>query len=244
MTQTLNPVITITVSGAESSGKNRVLAIIEEALRYHLGRDIIIDAPALHTKRETHTDWSKPRSGTIFKLEEINLSENPLSRRICSMSYSEVVRLFAKYKFKDPIGHSLLSCDDFLELLELAFNHRDKSTGEITPDDLINRSVPAPIQAFMDRLSVSMKTYQEADLQPVIDLVNWALAEDAKNIPEEEPDATMLRKHAVDKLINAMSFNGEVWSTPAAVHATIAALLTLYDQPLVLMELRKVLYSL
>ncbi|MBE8611509.1 hypothetical protein CYG68_03650 [Morganella morganii] len=70
MTRTLNPTLTITVSGAENAGKNRVLAIIEEALRYHLGRDIIIDAPALHNKRATHTDRSKPRSGTIFKLKE------------------------------------------------------------------------------------------------------------------------------------------------------------------------------
>lgn len=74
MIQPLNPTITITVSGIEGSGKNRVLAIIEEALKYHLGRDIIIDSPTLYAKRETHTDWSKPRSGTIFKLEEANRS--------------------------------------------------------------------------------------------------------------------------------------------------------------------------
>lgn len=269
MTQPLNPTITITVSGAEDAGKNRVLAIIEEALRYHLGRDIIIDAPALHTKRETHTDWSKPRSGTIFKLEEINLPENPLSRRICSMSYSEVVRLFAKYKFKDPIGHSLLSCDDFLELLELAFNHQNKSAGEIaikeylefilaslpteladketltdnilkvlrivadfmdtrqrseiekkvirdntkkeynqlkgntlhdrtiTSDDLIDRPIPVHIQTLMGKLGISFAALQEADLQPVLDLVNWVHAPEIafQNILSETDDMMKAKRN-------------------------------------------------
>ncbi|HGB3471659.1 TPA: hypothetical protein ACIVB1_001949 [Salmonella enterica subsp. diarizonae serovar 61:l,v:z35] len=76
MTTTLNPTITITVSGPTGSGKSRVLALTEDALRLCLGNNIIIDSPELASERgsmpDDYASWHSPRSGTIFKLEEIN----------------------------------------------------------------------------------------------------------------------------------------------------------------------------
>lgn len=43
----------------------------------------------------------------------------------------------------------------------------------ITVDDLVDRVVPVHIQALMSRLGISFE--EETDLQPVADLVNWAL---------------------------------------------------------------------
>lgn len=75
MTKTLNPAITITVSGPTGSGKSRVLAVIADVLRL-IHSDCIIDAPDVKAEKEMcgndYTAWHKPRSGTIFKLEEIN----------------------------------------------------------------------------------------------------------------------------------------------------------------------------
>lgn len=82
MTKTLNPTLTITVSGPTGSGKSRVLAVICDVLKL-IHSDCIIEAPDVKAEKEMcgedHARWHKPRSGTIFKLEEINLPENPLS---------------------------------------------------------------------------------------------------------------------------------------------------------------------
>lgn len=132
MTKTLNPTITVTVSGPTGSGKSRVLAVIADVLKLIHG-DCIIDAPDVQAEKEMcgddHTAWHKPRSGTIFKLEEVNLPDN----------------------------------------------HQNKPAGEITIDDLVDRPVPVHIQELMSRLGISFEEHQETDLQPVIDLINWAL---------------------------------------------------------------------
>lgn len=132
MTKTLNPTITITVSGPTGSGKSRVLAVIADVLKLIHG-DCIIDAPDVQAEKEMcgddHTAWHKPRSGTIFKLEEVNLPDN----------------------------------------------HQNKPAGEITIDDLVDRPVPVHIQELMCKLGISFEEHQETDLQPVIDLMNWAL---------------------------------------------------------------------
>ncbi len=44
MTQTLNPVITVTVSGPVGSGKSYVLARIEEVVKQEFGNSVIVDA--------------------------------------------------------------------------------------------------------------------------------------------------------------------------------------------------------
>ncbi|HAF2130975.1 TPA: hypothetical protein G9F27_005309 [Salmonella enterica] len=79
MTKTLNPTITITVSGPTGSGKSRVLAVIADVLKLIHG-DCIIEAPDVKAEKEMcgndYTAWHKPRSGTIFKLEEVNLPIN------------------------------------------------------------------------------------------------------------------------------------------------------------------------
>ncbi|ECW0050638.1 ABC transporter ATPase [Salmonella enterica subsp. enterica] len=79
MTKTLNPTITVTVSGPTGSGKSRVLAVIADVLKL-IHSDCIIEAPDVKAEKEMcgddHTAWHKPRNGTIFKLEEINLPTN------------------------------------------------------------------------------------------------------------------------------------------------------------------------
>ncbi|MDW4657836.1 KAP family NTPase [Escherichia coli] len=42
MTQTLNPVITVTVSGPVGSGKSYVLARIEEVVKQEFGNSVIV----------------------------------------------------------------------------------------------------------------------------------------------------------------------------------------------------------
>ena len=139
MTTTLNPTITITVSGPTGSGKSRVLALIADVLKLIHG-DCIIDAPDVKAEKEMcgndYTAWHKPRSGTIFKLEEMN---QPVNTGRCI-------------------------------------------TTPITTDDLLDRPVPVPVQALMIKLGISFEEYQETDLQPVVDLVNWALM--TPQIPE------------------------------------------------------------
>ncbi|ECD4176969.1 hypothetical protein E0Y73_21425 [Salmonella enterica subsp. enterica serovar Napoli] len=75
MTKAPNPIITITVSGPTGSGKSRVLAVIEDVLKLIHG-DCIIEAPDVKAEKEVcgddYTAWHKPRSGTLFNLEEIN----------------------------------------------------------------------------------------------------------------------------------------------------------------------------
>ncbi|EAS0531571.1 hypothetical protein JOU96_004511 [Salmonella enterica] len=130
MTKTLNPTITVTVSGPTGSGKSRVLAVIADVLKL-IHSDCIIDAPDVKAEKEMcgddHTAWHKPRSGTVFKLNEINL---PVNTGRCVAT-------------------------------------------PITTDDLYDRPVPAHIQVLMSKLGISFE--EETDLQPVVDLVNWAL---------------------------------------------------------------------
>lgn len=148
MTKTLNPTITVTISGPTSSGKSRVLTVIADVLKL-IHSDCIIEAPDVKAEKEMcgddYTAWHKPRSGTIFKLEEIN---QPINTGRCIAT-------------------------------------------PITIEDLLNRPTPVHIQKLMDKLGVFIEgpEYQEADLQPVADLVNWALT--TPKIPESipQPDA-------------------------------------------------------
>ncbi|EGL6630118.1 hypothetical protein IMT69_002114 [Salmonella enterica] len=134
MTTTLNPTITITVSGPTGSGKSRVLALIADVLKLYHGDDIIIDSPELDSEKRInpkgYAHWHSPRSGTLFKLEEIN---QPINTGRC-----------------------------------IAI--------PITLEDLVDRTVPVHIQPLMGRLGISFEEGTETDLQPVIDLANWANA--------------------------------------------------------------------
>ncbi|EDW6064284.1 hypothetical protein YT14_002402 [Salmonella enterica subsp. enterica serovar Oslo] len=145
MTKTLNPIITITVSGPTSSGKSRVLAVIADVLKL-IHADCIIEAPDVKAEKEMcgddHTAWHKPRSGTIFKLNEMNL---PIQTGRCIAV---------------------------------------PTIAAITTDDLCDRPVPVHIQALMRKLGISFEEYQETSLQPVADLVNWALT--TPPLPEQE----------------------------------------------------------
>ncbi|HGB5308483.1 TPA: hypothetical protein ACIVON_002876 [Salmonella enterica subsp. enterica serovar Poona] len=147
MTKTLNPTITVTVSGPTGSGKSRVLAVIADVLKL-IHSDCIIDAPDVQAEKEMcgddHTSWHKPRSGTIFKLEEIN---QPINTGRCIAT-------------------------------------------PITIEDLFDRPTPVHIQKLMDKLGVFIEgpEYQEADLQPVADLVNWALTTPKIPGPIPQPD--------------------------------------------------------
>lgn len=90
MTKTLNPTITVTVSGPTGSGKSRVLAVIADVLKL-IHSDCIIEAPDVKAEKEMcgndYTTWHKPRSGTIFKLEEVNHPINP--NRLSGVIYKE-----------------------------------------------------------------------------------------------------------------------------------------------------------
>lgn len=145
MTTTLTPTITITVSGPTGSGKSRVLALIADVLKLIHG-DCIIEAPDVKAEKEMcgndYTAWHKPRSGTIFKLEEIN---QPINTGRCMAT-------------------------------------------PITTDDLLDRPVPVPVQALMSKLGISFEEYQETDLQPVVDLVNWALTTPPVPEQKQQPD--------------------------------------------------------
>ncbi|ENH4555352.1 hypothetical protein ABV600_001647 [Salmonella enterica] len=139
MTKTLNPTITVTVSGPTGSGKSRVLAVIYDVLKL-IHSDCIIDAPDVKAEKEMcgddYTAWHKPRSGTVFKLNETNL---PVNTWRCVAT-------------------------------------------PITTDDLCDRPVPAHIQLLMSKLGISFE--EETDLQPVVDLVNWALT--TPPVPEQK----------------------------------------------------------
>ncbi|EFR3656931.1 hypothetical protein H0L72_003479 [Salmonella enterica] len=190
MTKTLNPTITITVSGPTGSGKSRVLAVIADVLKL-IHSDCIIDAPDVKAEKEMcgddHTAWHKPRSGTLFKLNEINL---PVNTWRCVAT-------------------------------------------PITTDDLCDRPVPAHIQALMSKLDISFE--EETDLQPVVDLVNWALVTpklpmtQAEEVKNKQSSATEIRKNMVNKLVDTMSPENQPWHLPYAVQAVVAALLTLHD---------------
>ncbi|ECB7412542.1 hypothetical protein E1J77_14165 [Salmonella enterica subsp. enterica serovar Typhimurium] len=188
MTKTLNPTITVTVSGPTGSGKSRVLAVIADVLKL-IHSDCIIEAPDVKAEKEMcgddHTAWHNPHSGTIFKLEEVNLPVENRNSRIRNMSYAEALALFKWLEFRDSIGHSLTMYSDFRELLDMAFNHQDKPVREITVDDLVDRPVPVHILEPMSKLGISFDEYKETDLQPVVDLVNWALT--TPKIPEPIP---------------------------------------------------------
>ncbi|ECZ6616020.1 hypothetical protein F8X20_05705 [Salmonella enterica] len=204
MTKTLNPTITVTVSGPTGSGKSRVLAVIYDVLKL-IHSDCIIDAPEVKAEKEMcgddHTAWHKPRSGTLFKLNEINL---PVNTGRCVAT-------------------------------------------PITTDDLCDRPVPAHIQVLMSKLDISFE--EETDLQPVVDLVNWALVTpklpmtQAEEVKNKQSSATEIRKNMVNKLVDTMSPENQPWHLPYAVQAVVAALLTLHDRDLIFMELRKFINS-
>ncbi|EMN7475896.1 hypothetical protein WB926_002306 [Salmonella enterica] len=179
MSKTPTPTITITVSGPTGSGKSRVLAVIADALKL-IHSDCIIEAPDVKAEKEMcgndYTAWHKPRSGTIFKLKEVNLPGSLQKTSIRGMSHSEVMAWFEEYGFRDKVGHPLTLNLDFRELLYLALDHQDKPDREITFDDLVDRTVPVHIQPLMNRLGISFEEDTETDLQPVIDLANWANA--------------------------------------------------------------------
>ncbi|EBP3410373.1 hypothetical protein PG39_02310 [Salmonella enterica subsp. diarizonae] len=179
MSKTPTPTITITVSGPTGSGKSRVLAVIADALKL-IHSDCIIEAPDVKAEKEMcgndYTAWHKPRSGTIFKLKEVNLPGSLQKTSIRGMSHSEVMAWFEEYGFRDKVGHPLTLNLDFRELLYLAQDHQDKPDREITFDDLVDRTVPVHIQPLMNRLGISFEEGTETDLQPVIDLANWANA--------------------------------------------------------------------
>lgn len=174
MTTTLNPTITITVSGPTGSGKSRVLALIADVLKLIHG-DCIIEAPDVKAEKEMcgndYTTWHKPRSGTIFKLNEINL---PINTGRCI--YREAATIINKL------------ADAQENRVETEAETRKKIQAAITTDDLLDRPVPVHIQALMSKLGISFEEYQETDLQPVVDLVNWALTTPPVPEQKQQPD--------------------------------------------------------
>ncbi len=233
MTKTLNPTITITVSGPTGSGKSRVLAAIASMLSLTYS-DCTIEAPDVEAETKNlgnnHLNWHRARSGTIFKLEEINQPVN--------------TGRYPTHDIETAIKKIIAAQEN---LVKAETEIRNKAQAAITIKDLFDRPAPVHIQKLMDKLGVFIEgpEYQEADLQPVVDLVNWALTtpklpetptEEAKN---KKPSTTEIRKYMVNELVDAMSPENCTWHLPDAIHAVIAALFVLYDQELVSMELCK-----
>lgn len=104
MTHTLNPVITVTVSGPVGSGKSYVLARIEEVVKQEFGGSVIVDAADVDGERCMSGDdlstWQKPRAGTLIRLEEY-------TERV-TLSYGEerICRTNALLEVICPEGHS------------------------------------------------------------------------------------------------------------------------------------------
>ncbi|EJM3831553.1 hypothetical protein NOH83_002021 [Salmonella enterica] len=230
MSKTLNPTITVTVSGPTGSGKSRVLAVIADVLKL-IHSDCIIDVPDVKTEKEMcgddHTAWHKPRSGTIFKLNEIN---QPINIGRC-----------ATHDVETAIKKLATAREN---LIKAETETRNKMQAAITSTDLHDRPVPVHIQALMSKLGISFED-KETDLQPVVDLVNWALmtpklpmtqAEEVKN---KHSSTTEIRKYRVSELVELMSPENQPWHLPDAIQAVVAALLTLHDRDLIFMELRK-----
>lgn len=161
MSKTLNPTITITVSGPTGSGKSRVLAVIADVLKL-IHSDCIIEVPDVKAEKEMcgddYTAWHKPRSGTIFKLNEIN---QPINTGRCSTHDVETV-----IKKLTTARENLVKAEAEI---------RNKAQAAITSTDLHDRPVPVRIQKLMSKLGISFEEYKETDLQPVVDLINWAL---------------------------------------------------------------------
>jgi hypothetical protein len=59
-------------------------------------------------------------------MSKINFQPPP-ERNIRKMNRAEILQLFAWYDFKDALGHEIINCQDFLELVELAVSSADKS---------------------------------------------------------------------------------------------------------------------
>ncbi|HFH0413750.1 TPA: hypothetical protein ACGHO4_000988 [Salmonella enterica subsp. diarizonae serovar 61:i:z] len=76
-----------------------------------------------------------------------------------------------------------LYMEDSREIPEQALNH-NKPARMITVDDLVDRPVPVHIQGLMSMLGISFEEFKETDLQPVVDLVNWALT--TPPVPEQK----------------------------------------------------------
>lgn len=229
MSKTPTPTITITVSGPTGSGKSRVLAVIADVLKL-IHSDCIIEAPDVKAEKEMcgddHTAWHKPRSGTTFKLEEIN---QPINTGRCSTHDVETV-----IKKLTTARENLVKAEAEI---------RNKMQATITSTDLYDRPVPVRIQALMSKLGISFE--EETDLQPVVDLVNWALVTpklpmtQAEEVKNKQSSATELRKYMVSELVELMSPENQPWHLPDAIQAVVAALLTLHDRDLIFMELRK-----
>ncbi|EGP3498032.1 hypothetical protein IZN14_004684 [Salmonella enterica] len=235
MSKTLAPTITITVSGPTGSGKSRVLAVIADVLKL-IHSDCIIEAPDMKAEKEMcgddYTAWHKPRSGTIFKLNEIN---QPINTGRCSTYDVETV-----IKKLTTARENLVKAEAEI---------RNKIQAAITSTDLYDRPVPVHIQALMSKLGISFEEYQETDLQPVVDLVNWALVTpklpmtQAEEVKNKQSSTTEIRKYMVSELVELMSPENQPWHLPYAVQAVVAALLTLHDRDLIFMELRKFINS-
>ncbi|EAA9290238.1 hypothetical protein A2I22_12105 [Salmonella enterica] len=231
MSKTLTPTITITVSGPTGSGKSRVLAVIADVLKL-IHSDCIIEAPDVKAEKEMcgndYTAWHKPRSGTIFKLEEVN---QPINTGRCSTHDVETV-----IKKLTTARENLVKAEAEI---------RNKIQAAITSTDLYDRPVPVRIQALMSKLGISFEEYQETDLQPVVDLVNWALVTpklpitQAEEVKNKQSSATEIRKYMVSELVELMSPENQPWHLPDAIQSVVAALLTLHDRDLIFMELRK-----
>lgn len=175
-----------------------------------------------------YTAWHKPRSGTIFKLEEVNHPIN--TGRYPTHNVETVIEKLTTAREN---------------LVKAEAEIRNKMQAAITSTDLYDRPVPVRIQELMSKLGISFEEYKETDLQPVVDLVNWALVTpklpmtEAEEVKHKQSSVTELRKYMVSELVELMSPENQPWHLPDAIQAVVAALLTLHDRDLIFMELRK-----
>lgn len=256
MTGNLNPTITITISGPTGSGKSRILALINDVLKLSCS-DCIIDAPQLHIETKMnggdHTNWPRPRSGTVFKLEESNETKvqtaapkPELREDLGAMTPEMIMDIFRGYGFKDPHGHSLEQCDDFLLLAKMATTplYVTSETAipgsiQITADHFIDRPVPVPIQQILARMGISIEHYAETDLQPLADLVSWALGTKPKS--PEGRNTVISRGDLANQLIALIEPHRRAYEEEKIVDAAVLALFTTISPALVVRALRQII---
>lgn len=259
MTNPQKPTITITISGPTGSGKSYLLAMIFDHLaRYFPGCNF--DAKAIDADVKmcgpNFSMWQRPQDLTLIKFEEHNEhSHKPVpTEQLCqainmnSLSAEGIVDIFKGYGFKDQHGHSLESCEHFHALVAMATKpaHVLPSSAvslggniQITADNIIGKRCPVHIQELLAKLGIGIQHYQETDLTPLLELVNWALSEKADKA-DAEP-TIVSRGDLANQLIEILEPHCKAFDEVKMVEAAVLALFTVMHPARAARELREII---
>ncbi|MEG2663546.1 MAG: hypothetical protein RSE33_12255 [Hafnia sp.] len=235
----------IIVSGPTESGKSHVLTTLRKALREtYADLDIQIDDSELAQEERSSSnnlsDWTHPSKGTVFELHEKNEGTlRKFAKPLDQMTEDDIFALFEQYNFRDDLGHKLLGNLDFCMLVKLALTPKPALHTALTVDDLCERPVPIHIQQLMVKLGVLRECYSETCLQPVLDLVNWAI--DSPKSTVEAPKQETERQQLASQLIGILSPHCHRYQEHEIVNATVLALFSLITPQIAARELRAII---